>query len=94
VAARRPNAVNAAIELGFVAVAGVLGWTRAPIWQLALLAAAMVGYWIWNRRVGLKQLAGMGAAKLTASAAISLALIFLFLACAYGVGTLIPGANT
>jgi hypothetical protein len=94
VAARRPSATNAAIELGFVAAAGVLGWLRVPFWSLALLAVAMVGYWMWNRRVGLKQLVAKGMAQFAASAVVSLALIFVFLAAAYGLGHLIPGGNT
>jgi hypothetical protein len=94
VAARKPSATNAAIELGFVAVAGALGWLRAPLWSIALLAFAMVSYWMWNRRVGLKQLADKGIVQLTASAAVSLALIFVFLALAYGVGHVIPGGKS
>ncbi len=93
VPARRPSAVNAAIEVCFVAAAGVLGWMRTPLWSLAVLAVAMIGYWIWNRRAGLKQLADMGAVKLAASLAVSLTLIFVFLAAAYGLGRLIPGAT-
>jgi hypothetical protein len=94
VAARKPSATNAAIELCFVAVAGALGWMRAPLWSVALIAVAMVAYWMWNRRVGLKQLADKGIVQFVASAAVSLALIFVFLAAAYGLGHLIPGGNT
>ncbi len=94
VAARKPSATNAAIELGFVAAAGALGWLRAPLWLVALLAIGMVAYWMWNRRAGLKQLADKGMVQLAASAAVSLALIFVFLALAYGLGHVIPGGKS
>jgi hypothetical protein len=94
VAARRPSAANAAIELCFVVAAAVLGWLRAPFWAIALLTIAMVSYWMWNRRAGLKQLADKGMVQLAASAAVSLAMIFVFLALAYGLGHVIPGGNT
>jgi hypothetical protein len=71
-----------------------LGWLRAPLWLVGLLTVGMVSYWMWNRRVGLKQLADKGVVQLAASAAVSLALIFVFLAAAYGLGHLIPGGNT
>ncbi|HWA23987.1 MAG TPA: hypothetical protein VG735_16470 [Caulobacterales bacterium] len=91
-AARAPSVLNAAIELGFVLCAGVLGWLRAPIWAIAALTATMIAYWIWNRRAGLSQIAGMGIAKLAATAGLSIALVALFLSGAYVLGRALSGS--
>jgi AmiR/NasT family two-component response regulator len=94
VAARKPSATNAATELAFVAAAGVLGWLRAPLYLVGLLTVAMVAYWMWNRRAGLKKIADKGIVQLAASSAVSLGLIFVFLALAYGLGHVIPGGTS
>jgi hypothetical protein len=91
VPARRANVTNAAIELAFVVVAGVLGAFHAPWWTLFILADLMIVYWMWNRRVGIKQLEAMGAAKLAAAAALSLALIAAVLTGAYWIGRYLSG---
>jgi tryptophan-rich sensory protein len=90
-AARTPSVLNAAIELGFVLGAGALGWFGSPIWTVIALAVAMIAYWMWNRRAGLTQLAGMGIAKFAATAALSIALVALFLAGAYVLGRFFSG---
>ncbi|MGE3304014.1 MAG: hypothetical protein AB7M12_12980 [Hyphomonadaceae bacterium] len=90
-AARRPNALNAAIEVAFVAAAGLLGFLGAPLWALPALACAMIAYWIWNRRAGLAQLRAMGAGKLLASGAIALVLITAVLAGAFWLGATARG---
>lgn len=89
--ARRANVTNALIELAFVAVAGVLGAYHAPWWTLFILADLMIVYWLWNRRVGIKQLEDMGAKKLAAAVAISLALIVAVLGGAYWIGRSLSG---
>lgn len=90
--ARHVSLTNAAIELAFVVGAGVLGAFHAPWWTLFLLGDAMIAYWLWNRRVGIKELEAMGAGKLAAAAAISLAVIALVLGGAYLIGSLLGGA--
>jgi hypothetical protein len=91
VPARRANLTNAVIELAFVAAAGVLGAYHAPWWTLFILADLMIVYWLWNRRVGIKQLEDMGAKKLAMAIAISLALIVAVLGGAYWIGRSLSG---
>jgi hypothetical protein len=91
VPARRANVTNALIELAFVFVAGVLGAYHAPWWTLFILADLMIVYWLWNRRVGIKQLETMGAKKLAAAMALSLALIVAVLGGAYWIGRSLSG---
>jgi len=90
-AVRTPRVANAAIELGFVLIAGLLGALRAPAWGIVAVALAMIAYWSWNRRVGLAQLMQGGALKFAAMAGISLAMIVAVLGCAYWFGGLIGG---
>jgi hypothetical protein len=90
-AVRTPRVWNATIELGFVLIAGVLGAVKAPFWGIIAVALAMIGYWMWNRRAGLAQLAQGGAVKFAAMAGISLALIIAVLACAYWFGGVLGG---
>ncbi len=85
-AARRANVTNAAIELAFVVVAGVLGAYHAPWWTLFILADLMIVYWMWNRRVGIKEIEALGARKLAAAIALSLVLITVVLTGAYWIG--------
>jgi hypothetical protein len=87
-AARVPNVLNAAIELGFVAAAGALGYARAPLIALPALAAAMILYWAFNRRAGLAQAREQGLGRLAGLVAVSLALITALLGGCYWLGGL------
>jgi hypothetical protein len=91
VAARVPRVWNAAIELGFVLLAAIAGALRTPLWALPALAAAMIAYWGFNRRVGLSRLAEMGGGRLIAAAFVSIALIGAVLGAAYWIGALLSG---
>jgi hypothetical protein len=93
-AARVPSVLNAAIELSFVAVAGLLGFLRAPIWAPLALTAAMIAYWGINRRTGLKQLAALGAVRLAGATALTLILVCAVLGAAFWLGGLLSGRLT
>jgi hypothetical protein len=92
--ARAPNVLNGAIELAFVFAAGALGYVKAPFWTAPALAAAMIVYWAFNRRIGLAQLRDMGRARLAGVLAVSLALITIALGGAYWLGGLASGRTT
>ena len=93
-AARVPSVLNAAIELGFIAGAAVLGALAAPLWALPVLAIAMILYWSFNRRAGLAQLKEIGLGRLTSAIAVSVALIAAILGASYWIGNLLSGLMT
>jgi hypothetical protein len=92
-AARVPSVLNAAIELGFVAVAGILGFARAPLWTLPALAAAMIVYWAINRRAGLAQAREAGIGRLVGVVVVSLVMMSAVLGGIYWIGTIVGGAT-
>ncbi|MET0183533.1 MAG: hypothetical protein ABW199_11665 [Caulobacterales bacterium] len=91
---RRINVSNAAIELGFVAAAALLGAFGAPFVAIIVLAVAMVGYWIFSRRNSLGEMAKLNAMQLAVTAAGSIAILLLVLGGAYWLGALLHGAST
>jgi hypothetical protein len=65
--------------------AGIAG---APLWAAALLALAAAGVWYWTRR---DTLARLDSARLAASVAVALVVLFVVLGAAYWLGLSLRG---
>jgi hypothetical protein len=70
-----PKLVNAAAELGAVAVALGLGVVGAPAWAVGAVIAAAMLWWAWSRKGRLSALAEQSAARLASAGAVGFALI-------------------
>jgi hypothetical protein len=88
VPARRPNLGVAAAELAFAAAMFVCGFAGAPLWVAGLVAAAMLVYWTWTRRVALNRLRG---ANWAIQAFAAVAVMIIVLAGAYWLGLALKG---
>jgi hypothetical protein len=79
---------NAGADLAFAVLAFVAGIMGAPAWGAALVALASGGVWYWTRR---NTLARLDAARLAASVAVALAVLFIVLGAAYWLGLSLRG---